>query len=59
MIFDIIVWSAVTWMMFLAFALTTKNFQSMFLFKVLPFIISVALAVAWASERGYIINMGG
>ena len=59
MIFDIIVWSAVTWMMFLAFALATKNYQSMFLFKVLPFIISVALAVAWASERGYIINMGG
>jgi uncharacterized membrane protein len=59
MIFDITVWTAVVWMMFMVFALDTSNYRSMFVFKVLPFVISVVLAVAWANERGYLINTGG
>ena len=59
MIFDITVWSAVTWMMFMVFALDTNNYRSLFLFKILPFIISVSLATMWATERGYLINTGG
>jgi uncharacterized membrane protein len=59
MIFDITVWTAVVWMMFMVFALDTNNYRSMFVFKVLPFAISVILAVAWAGERGYLINTGG
>ncbi len=59
MIFDITVWSAVAWMLFMVFALDTPNYKSMFIFKILPFSISVVLAVAWASERGYFINTGG
>ena len=59
MIFDITVWSAVAWMMFMVFAMNTDNYRSMFLFKILPLIISIALAVTWATERGYLINTGG
>ena len=59
MIFDITVWTAVVWMMFIVFAMNTENYRSMFVFKILPVIISFALAVTWAVERGYIINTGG
>ncbi len=59
MIFDILVWSAVAWMIFMVFALDTHNYRSMFIFKILPLIISVVLAITWASERGYLINTGG
>jgi hypothetical protein len=56
---DISIWTAVAWLMFICFALNTKNYFSMFVFKITPFIISVALAVFWAMERGFIINTGG
>jgi len=57
MIFDIVVWLAVVWMMLMVFMMSTKNFQSMFIFKILPFVISIALAVGWAAERGFILNL--
>jgi hypothetical protein len=59
MIFDITVWSAVVWMMLMVFMMSTGNLRSMLIFKIAPLVISIALAVTWAVERGYIINMGG
>jgi hypothetical protein len=59
MAFDIVVWAAVAWMMLMVFMVSTKNFSSMFLFKIAPFVISIALAVFWAIERGFIIHTGG
>jgi len=57
-IFDTVVWAAVIWMMLIVFIMSTKNFRSLFVFKILPTIISIALAVGWAAERGFILSMG-
>lgn len=56
---DIAAWAAVAWLVFIAFALDTHNYRSMFIFKIVPFAISAALAVFWAMERGFLINTGG
>jgi hypothetical protein len=56
---DIAVWTAVAWLLFIAFALDTSNLRSLFVFKIVPFAISAALAVFWAMERGFLINTGG
>lgn len=58
MLFDIVVWAAVIWTMLMVFMLSTKNIPSLFFFKILPTIISIALAVGWAADRGFILNVG-
>lgn len=59
MVFDIVVWAAVAWMMFMSYLMNTNSVWSGIFFKVVPFAISIALAVVWALERGFIINTGG
>ena len=59
MAFDISVWLAVAWMIFMVFALETGNYRAMFIYKIVPFAISASLLVLWAMERGYLINTGG
>ena len=59
MAFDISVWLAVTWMMFMVFAIDTSRYRAMFIYKIVPFAISAALLVLWAMDRGFIINTGG
>jgi len=59
MAFNISVWLAVAWMMFMVFAIDTNNYRAMFIYKITPFAIGASLLVFWAMERGFIINTGG
>jgi hypothetical protein len=59
MAFDIVVWATVIWMAVIAYIMETENFHSKLVFKIVPTFLSIALAVVWALERGFIINIGG
>ena len=59
MAFDISVWLAVAWMLFMMFMIDTHTYRTVFVYKIAPFVLSASLLVLWAMERGYLINTGG
>ncbi len=58
MALTILVWVSAALLLVYAFVMSTPNWYSFILFRAAPFVSALGLVVAWAMERGFIINTG-
>lgn len=56
--YDYVVWASAAWMFLMVFMMSTSNFRSLLLFRIVPFVLACALLVLWAADNGYVINTG-
>lgn len=56
---DIVILVTAIWLVGKGIIMKTSNFTSSLVFKLIPIGLGAALAILWAHDRGYIINLGG